>query len=175
MAELGPVAHRGVDVDAPSSRRQHVLAEGDRARSGSAGVGPVAVKNESLRITVPSPMVSRSVQTGTCGRGSRRLARPSRRAPAGRATYSGEPTNRTSGLRRTSVLTIQKRTYARLQMRISLGLPATDQDPLGQDREGAQEDEQRAAEDDRPQVDVDARLSRPRSTRSPRSDESAAR
>src|SRR5687768_99208 len=72
-------------------------------------------------MTVPSPMVSRSVHTG---RLRERIVtpRPTFAPSALRySTYSGEPANRTSGLDRTSVLTVQKRTYARLQTRICRG------------------------------------------------------
>ena len=69
-------------------------------------------------MTVPSPMVSRSVQIGTC---VEKITTPRPTfAPSARRyrVNSGEPVNSTIGFRRTSVLTIQKRTYARLQMRI---------------------------------------------------------
>ena len=62
-------------------------------------------------MTVPSPMVSRSVHTGTF-REKITTPRPIF-APSARrySEYSGEPANsRTSGLRWTSVLTSQNRT-----------------------------------------------------------------
>jgi hypothetical protein len=74
-----------------------------------------------LRITEPSPMVSRSVQTGTFLEKiatSRPICTPS----AFRySTNNGEPANSTSGFDRTSALTTQKRKYARLQIRIRWG------------------------------------------------------
>src|SRR5262249_19788829 len=78
-------------------------------------------KNESLRMTVLPPIVSRSVQTGTCGdkiTTFRPIFAPNARRYN---TYIGEPANRTTGLNRTSVLTSQKRKYPRLQKRICWG------------------------------------------------------
>ena len=72
-------------------------------------------------MTVPSPMVSRSVHIGTF-RERMSTPRPIFAPSALRySTYKGEPTNSTRGFDWTSVLTIQKRTYARLQMRICRG------------------------------------------------------
>src|SRR5450631_3274501 len=72
-------------------------------------------------MTVPAPMVSRSVHTGTCGE-KITTPRPTFAPSALRySEYSGDPANRTSGFARTSVLTVQKRTYPRLQMRICRG------------------------------------------------------
>ena len=74
-----------------------------------------------MRITVPAPMVNRSVHTGTC-RVKIAAPRPTFAPSALRySEYSGDPANRTSGFARTSVLTVQKRTYPRLQMRICCG------------------------------------------------------
>ena len=73
-------------------------------------------------MTVPAPMVSRSVQIGAC-REKIAVPRPIF-APSARrySTYSGEPANsNATRFDRTSVLTIQKRTYARLQTRICCG------------------------------------------------------
>src|SRR5919199_2194315 len=73
----------------------------------------------ALRITVPAPMVRRSVHTGTL---RERITAPGPIfAPSARrySVYRGVPMNRrAAGLDRTSVFTIQKRTYARLQRRI---------------------------------------------------------
>ena len=67
--------------------------------------------NASLRITVPAPMVSRSVHTGTW---AEKIAVPGPIfAPSARrySTNSGEPApTRASGFDRTSVLTTQNRT-----------------------------------------------------------------
>ena len=68
------------------------------------------------------PMVSRSVHTGTC-RVKITVPRPTL-APSARRyhVYSGEPALTSArGFDLTSVLTIQKRKYARLQMRICWG------------------------------------------------------
>jgi hypothetical protein len=72
-------------------------------------------------MTVPSPIVIRSVQTGMWLdriRTPRPIFAPSARRYS---VYSGDPLNSTSGFAVTSVLTNQKRTYARLQMRICRG------------------------------------------------------
>ena len=47
VAELGPVAHRGVDVDHRRLADHRVLADGDRADLDEAGVCPVAVDEAS--------------------------------------------------------------------------------------------------------------------------------
>ena len=68
------------------------------------------------------PMVSRSVQAGTC-RVKITVPRPIL-APSARRyhVYSGEPTaTKTRGFDLTSVLTTQKRKYPRLQTRICWG------------------------------------------------------
>ena len=68
------------------------------------------------------PIVSRSVQTGTC-RVKITVPRPIL-APSARRyhVYSGEPTpTKTRGFDLISVLTSQKRKYFRLQMRICWG------------------------------------------------------
>jgi hypothetical protein len=74
-------------------------------------------------MTVLSPIVSRSVATGTC---LARIVTPRPiRAPRARrySTCSGEPPKKTTrGLMRTSVLTTQNRTYARLQTGMSRGV-----------------------------------------------------
>src|SRR5512135_1732464 len=70
---------------------------------------------------VASPMVSRSVHTGTA-RGKITTPRPIFAPSALRySRYSGDPANMASGLDRISVFTAQNRTYARLQIRISCG------------------------------------------------------
>ena len=43
MAELGPVAHRGVDVDDRRLTDHRVLADADRAHLDESGVGSIAV------------------------------------------------------------------------------------------------------------------------------------
>ena len=75
-----------------------------------------------MRMIVPAPMVSRSVHTGTWWEKTT-APRPTLAPSALRyIRYSGEPAVRkVSGFDRTSVLTSQKRTYARLQMRILVG------------------------------------------------------
>src|SRR5918999_5479678 len=72
-------------------------------------------------MTLPSPTVRRSVQTGT--RRERITAPRPIFVPSARRyrTYSGDPANRTSGFRWTSVFTTQKRRYAGLQTRIGWG------------------------------------------------------
>src|SRR6266511_2405633 len=73
-------------------------------------------------MTVPAPIVSRSVQIGTR---REKITTPGPIcAPSARrySEYSGEPTNISAhGFDRTRVFTIQKRTYERLQMRIRAG------------------------------------------------------
>src|SRR5207237_10886005 len=73
----------------------------------------------ALRITVPAPIVRRSVQTGTFRESI--TTRGPIFAPSARrySVYRGVPMNkRAAGLDRTRVLTIQKRAYARLERRI---------------------------------------------------------
>lgn len=77
---------------------------------------------ESLRITVPAPIVTRSGQTG---RVCERIVTPLPiRAPRARrySTYSGVPARRTIGFACSSTFTSQKRMYARPQTGKSAGL-----------------------------------------------------
>src|SRR5437764_13397119 len=73
----------------------------------------------ALRITVPAPIVRRSVHTGTL---REKITAPGPIfAPSARRynVYTGVPMKkRAAGLDRISVLTTQKRTYARLHKRI---------------------------------------------------------
>ena len=74
-----------------------------------------------MRITVPAPIVSRSVQTGTEWE---RIVTPLPiRAPRARrySTYSGVPVRKTIGFACSSTFTSQKRRYVRPQTGNSAG------------------------------------------------------
>ena len=123
VAELGPVAHRGLDVEHRHLADEHVPAEGDRARLDQAGVGPVAGEE---RVLADDRAVADGEQVGAHGHvpGEDRDAAPDLRAQRPqieRRTAANRRTAGPAGSRWTSVLTIQKRTYARLQTRICWG------------------------------------------------------
>ena len=83
---------------------------------------------------VPSPMVSRSVQMGTCV--DKITTPPDLRTERPQVEVEQRRTREQhNGFRRTSVLTIQKR-VCQAPDADRLRLPSTDQDPLRQDRNG---------------------------------------
>ena len=155
MAQLGPVAHRGVDVDDRRLADHRVLPDGDRADLDEPGVCSIAVDEG---VFADHRAIADAEQVGADGhvRGEDHHAAPDLRAQRPQIEVeqrrTGEQHNRVPPHQRLDDPEPDVRQAPDADL---LGLPATDQDPLRQDRNGEQEQEQCAAGNDRPEVDVE--------------------
>ena len=117
-------------------------------------------------MTAPSPIVSRSVHTGHVP-GEDHDAPADLRAQRPQVEHvERRPDEQDQRVRPDQRLDDPEADVGEAPDADLLGLPAPDEHPLRQDRKGAQAEEARAAEQDRPQVDVDQVPSRRRSSRS---------
>ena len=155
VAELGPVTHRGADVEDGLLADVHVPAEGDRTGPDAAGDDPVA---EEVGVLADDRARADREQVGADRKGRREDGDAPADPRAERPQV--EHVERVPGEQAHRVGVEQRPDRPEAQIGEppdrELGpLPPADQHPLGHHRQHAHPHEGGAAEDDRPQIDVD--------------------
>jgi hypothetical protein len=155
MAELGPVAQRCLDVEHRRLADEHIPPEGDRTGLDHTGVGSVAGEE---RVFTDDRALADAQQVGAHRHspGQDRHVPPDLRAQRPQIQHikrrTDEQDQRVGPDQRLDGPEAHVRQAPDADL---LGLPPTHEHPLRHDRKGAQTQEARAAEQHRPQVDVD--------------------
>ena len=155
VAELRSVAERGLDVEHRRLADESVPSEADQAGLDHAGAGSIAVEE---RVLANDRAGADREQVGAYGyvRGKDHHVPADLRAERAQVEHvDRRPDEQDQRVRPDQGLDDPKANVAEAPDADPLGLPAPDEHPLRQDRKGAQAEEARAAEEDRPQVVVD--------------------
>ena len=136
VAQWAPSPDRRADVEHGALADDRVAADRDGPGLDAPRPVPGSREDASLRTTVPAPIVTRSVQTGTVARQDRRRrGRCGRRAPAGTGCRAASRRTAASGFARRISLDEPEPQVRTPHSGISPRLPPADQQPLRGDRQ----------------------------------------